>query len=75
MTEQAPDQATLLRKTYDVATQKLRENHTDEFITLRRAAAEELGVTWEPRLTPEQKAERDFDLLVQEYPHLKDRLK
>ena len=63
-----------LRQTYDMATQRLRETHRDEFIQYRQEAAAELGIEWEPRLTAEQRAERDFDRLLAEYPHLKDRL-
>jgi hypothetical protein len=64
----------LLRKTYDMATQRLREEYAEEFIDLRKAAAKELGVEWEPRLTPEQRAAQEFDSLIRQYPHLADRI-
>lgn len=64
----------LLRQTYDMATQRLREAHREEFIGYRQDAATELGVEWQPRLTAEQRAERDFDALLAEFPHLKERL-
>lgn len=63
-----------LRATYDMATQRLREAHPEEFTKLRKAAAEELGVEWEPRLTAEQKAEQQFEELLERYPHLRERL-
>ena len=68
------DEATLLRQSYDMATQRLREAHTDEFKKLRQAAAQELGIEWTPRLTPEERAERDFDKLLGEFPHLASRV-
>jgi hypothetical protein len=64
----------LLRKSYDMATQDLREAHHDEFVKLRKQRATELGVVWEPRLTAEQRAEQEFDRLLTEFPHLADRL-
>jgi len=75
MTEQGASADNLLRKTYDVATQRLREQYPEEFRKLRQEAAEELGVEWTPRLTAEQRAERDFDSLLEEFPHLADRVK
>ena len=63
-----------LRATYDMATQRLREAHPEEFVKFRKEAAEELGVEWEPRLTPEQRAEQDFDALLEKFPHLRERV-
>jgi hypothetical protein len=60
----------LLRKTYDIATQRLREKYHDEFVGYRQEAAKELGVEWEPRLTPEQRAKKEFEALIAEYPSL-----
>lgn len=62
-----------LRTAYGQATQELRDNHRDEFNELYAAAAKEAGVEWSPRLTPEQRAERQYDALLAEYPHLADR--
>lgn len=64
----------LLRQTYDIATQRLREARHEEFVKYRLEAAQELGVEWSPRLTPEQKAEREFDMLLEQFPHLADKL-
>lgn len=75
MTEQeTPTTGNLLRKTYDVATQRLREQYPEDFIKLRQEAADELGVDWTPRLTAEQRAERDLDELLDEFPHLRERV-
>lgn len=63
-----------LRKTYDVATQRLREAYPTEFKQLRKEAAKELGVEWEPRLTPEERAEQEFDDLLDRFPYLRERL-
>ena len=63
-----------LQKAYTTATQELRDIHREEFNKLYAAAAEEQGVEWKPRATAEQKAERAFDELVEQFPHLKERL-
>ena len=62
-----------LQKAYTRATQTLREMHRDEFNTLYSDNAREQGVEWSPRLTAEQRAEQEFDALVEAYPHLRDR--
>lgn len=59
-----------LRQTYEIATQALRERHREEFIELRKEAAKELGVEWNPRLTAAEKAEQEFDRLLRDYPEL-----
>ncbi len=64
-----------LQKAYTSATQQLRESHRDEFNDLYQKAAADQGVDWQPRRTPEQKAEAEFDRLLEDYPHLADRLK
>lgn len=64
----------LLRKSYDMATQRLRKANEEDFIKFRREAAEELGIEWEPRLSQEQRAEQEFDALLEQYPHLADRI-
>jgi len=64
----------LLRQAYGQATQDLRTNHRDEFNELYAARAKELGVDWQPRMTPEQKAEAQFDELLEAYPHLRERV-
>lgn len=71
MTSQDRDKR--LQKAYTSATQQLRDNHRDEFNDLYSKYAEEQGVEWKPRLTPEQKAEAEYDRLLEQYPHLRDR--
>lgn len=73
--EAEQERKTLLRKAYGTATQALRDAHKDEFQDLYVQAATDLGVEYTPRLSPEQRAEVEFARLVEEYPHLKDRLK
>lgn len=63
-----------LRKAYGLATTRLRERHRDEFQALYAEAAEELGVEYKPRLTPEQKAEATVAELLEKFPHLRDQL-
>lgn len=63
----------LLRQAYGAATQKLRDAHRDEFNRLYQESAAELGVEWAPRPTAEQRAEAEFDALLEQYPHLKER--
>lgn len=62
-----------LQKAYTAATQALRDVHREEFNTLYSEHAEKQGVEWSPRLTPEQKAEQEFDKLVKDFPHLLER--
>lgn len=71
MTAQERDKR--LQKAYTSATQQLRDNHRDEFNDLYQKYAEEQGVEWKPRLTPEQKAEAEYDRLLEQYPHLRER--
>lgn len=75
MAESDAERKEALRKTYDIATQKLRERFPEEFIDLRKEAAKELGIEWEPRMTAEQRAEQEFNRLVEEYPHLAEQLR
>ena len=67
------DDKALLRKAYSVASQQLREAHRAEFNDLHAAAAKELNVDWEPRLSPEERAAMQIDALLSEFPELKDR--
>jgi hypothetical protein len=68
------DNKALLRRAYGSASQKLRESHRDEFNELYAAEAAELGVEWSPRKTPEQRAEEQFQQLLQEYPSLREKI-
>ena len=68
------DRKAKLRQAYSTATQQLREANRDQFNKLYQKAAEELGVEWSPRPTPEQRAEAELQALIEEYPHLRERL-
>lgn len=63
-----------LRKAYSNATAQLREAHRTEFDDLYSKAAEALGVTYTPRLTPEQKAEKDLADLLEKFPNLAEKV-
>lgn len=63
-----------LRAAYGKATTSLRENHRDEFNKLYSEHAAELGVEWSPRPSEEQKAEQQFEDLLTNFPHLRERL-
>lgn len=64
----------LLRQAYGKATAALRDKFRDEFNQMYAEAAAELGVEWSPRLSDEQKAERAFEQLLTDYPHLAERV-
>ena len=59
-----------VRRTYTMATQRLREQHLNEFNTLRVAAAKELGIEWQPRASKLEKAQVELDRLLAENPDL-----
>jgi hypothetical protein len=66
------DEATL-RQAYGQATTKLREAHREEFQRYYKESAEALGVEYKPRLSKEERAERDLDALLKEFPHLRSK--
>lgn len=68
------ERARLLRQAYGTANTRLREAHRSEFDELYSLAAEELGVTYTPRLTAEQKAEQELKDLLEKHPHLADKV-
>jgi len=70
-TEQA--RSALLRQAYGAATTRLRESHREEFDRLYAAEATQRGVEYTPRLTAEQKAEQEFQRLLEQYPHLAEK--
>lgn len=67
------DRKEALRKAYGKATQDLREKHRGDFDALYAEHARALGVDYEPRKTPEQKAAEEFDALMEQYPFLRER--
>jgi len=74
MTTGDDDRKTKLRKAYGQATTALREAHKTEFNDLYSKHAADLGVEWSPRPDAEQKAEQEFDQLLADFPHLRERL-
>ena len=71
--EMTRDQA--LRESYVSATKALREEYKDRFNALRKEHAAALGYDWDAPLTAEQKAEQDLARLIEQYPHLADKIK
>jgi hypothetical protein len=55
---------------YNRALRRLREAHNDTWQALLEEAYREAGIDYKPRLTPEQKAKRQIDSLLAEFPHL-----
>ena len=68
------DRNTLLRESYTVATQRLREAHLEEFNAFRQEEAKARGVDWTPRPTADQKARAELERLLAENPTLIDEL-
>lgn len=62
-----------LSSAYNRASQALREAHRDEFHTLYREHAAQLGVEWSPRLKPEERAEQELLTIFDAFPHLRER--
>jgi hypothetical protein len=59
-----------LKKSYQSATKRLREKHSEDFNLFRQEEAQKLGVEWTPPKTAEQKAQEEYDALIAKYPHL-----
>lgn len=63
-----------LKKAYQAANRRLRQEHQDEFNVYYAEEAEALGYEWKPRQTAEQKAEAEFQRLLAEFPHLAEQV-
>lgn len=63
-----------LTKAYGAATARLREEHRDEFEKFYVEEAKALGVDYKPKPTPEQKAEEEMKALLQQFPHLREKI-
>lgn len=61
-----------LRQAYSAATTRLREEHRDEFDTLYSQEAQDRGVDYTPRLSPEQKAAQEMAELLEKFPSLRE---
>jgi hypothetical protein len=71
--ETTPRQAAL-KEVYVEATKALRENHRDEFNSLRVEGMKARGFDWAPALTEEEKAEQQVAELLTKFPHLADQI-
>lgn len=73
--KKTPTDSDLRSQAYNKATRDLRAKHREEFTAMVTAEAEALGVTYRPRLTAEEKAERKLAALMEEHPHLQEKIK
>lgn len=64
-----------LRQAYSTATTRLREQYRTEFDDLYSQEAEALGVDYTPRPTAEQKAEQELTALLEQFPHLAEKVR
>lgn len=69
-TTEAKTEATLRRESVAAAEKRLREAHREEFDALVQQEAESRGVTYQRRLTDEEKAEQKLRQLLAEHPGL-----
>lgn len=67
---QQNSETTLRRKAYSSAETLLKQRHTDEFKSLVQEEAKRLGVTYVFRETPEEKAAKQMQTLLAQFPHL-----
>jgi hypothetical protein len=65
---------TALTAAYNAANGRLRDAHRDEFNSYYAEEAKKRGQEWEPKLTPEQKAQQQVTDLFAEFPALRERL-
>lgn len=61
-----------VNKSYAIAQRRLREQNLAEFNRLRTQAAKELGYDWHPQPTAEEKAAKQMEELLAEFPGLRD---
>lgn len=66
------DRNSKVRKSYQVATNRLREKYSEEFRQLQTEAAAELGIDYKPRATKVEKAREQLAELLRENPALED---
>lgn len=57
----------------DAAARLVRENQ-ETFNSLVKEDLAGQGIDWSPRLTPEQRAEQEFERLLAEHPHLASKI-
>lgn len=74
-TDEQLDRSAALRKAYASATARLRAENREQFEKFYGEEAAALGVEYTPRLTAEQRAEREFEELLEQFPHLRDKVR
>jgi len=70
---EAPSRDALIRKAYASAARALREAHKEEFLDLQEKFAADLGVDWKRPEDAEEKAAKQIEALLSEYPGLASR--
>ena len=73
-TPDEPSRDQIIRQAYTAAGRRLRDAHHQEFLDYQVEECKARGVEWAPKETPEQRASAEFDRLLAEYPHLRERL-
>lgn len=58
----------------NAAQSRLNEKHRRELNELITEEAKKRGITWKPKPTAEEKAEAEAKALLEQFPHLRERL-
>jgi hypothetical protein len=66
----AKTESALRRESYSAAEKRLREEYKDRFDALVQEEAAKRGVTYQRRLTADEKAEQELQRLLAEHPGL-----
>lgn len=74
MAETNPRQKALNAATA-AANKRLKESHLDEWNKYMAEEAEQRGQEWSPKKSPEQRAEEEVARLIEQYPHLAEKIK
>lgn len=57
------------------ANKRLKEAHLEEWNKLMAEEAKARGVEWKRRESPEEKAEKELTKLIEQFPHLAEKIK
>lgn len=70
----APTESDLRRQAYSAAEKRLREQYREQFDALVQEEATARGVSYQRRLTEEEKAEKALQDLLAAHPHLAEKV-
>lgn len=73
-TDDGSERGKKLKKAYSNATSRLRQDHRDDFDKLMSEEAQNLGVEYTPRLTPEERAKKELEEILEQFPSLRDQI-